>query len=397
MEAIGQLTAGLAHDFNNLLQVVQGNLEMIRQKSADERLTRYIDNAASAAERGSKLTRQLLAFARKTRLEAKPTDLNTLINEFGEMMESTVGSRIELQFNLRRRLPATLVDPTHFEMALLNVLINARDAMPDGGTITVSTGMTHLNGAQGSIEQLPPGDYVVLSVQDEGTGMPAHVLERATEPFFTTKETGKGTGLGLAMVHGFLRQSLGRLELDSEEGQGTTVRLLFPAVNELAVRQAPTAMTMVPGSEPRGNAETILVVEDSDDVLMLAREHLEGLGYRVLTARSGNEALEVLGRLRAEGGSIDLLFTDLVMPGSINGLVLADRVKAELPDVPVLLTTGYNEDLVAHGPRAPNMDVLGKPYRRTELADRVRVALNRNSTGRQIRPPQPNTGPKHEG
>jgi CheY-like chemotaxis protein len=400
MESIGQLTAGLAHDFNNLLQVVQGNLEMMRHKLGDERLLRYLDNAASAAERGAKLTRQLLAFARKTRLETRPTDLNDLVNEFGDMLESTAGSRIDLQFNLRRRLPTTMVDPVHLEMALLNVLINARDAMPDGGTVVISTATLKLDGREADrvADGLPAGEYVALSVADEGSGMPDHVLERATEPFFTTKETGKGTGLGLAMVHGFVQQSLGRLEIESRVGRGTTVRMLFPAASERPVRVPQRAPDRAGDPAPVGNAETILVVEDSDDVLVLARENLETLGYRVVTARSGNEALEVLDRLLADGGAVDLLFTDLVMPGTVNGLVLADRFKERLPGVPVLLTTGYNEDLVAHGPRAPNMDVLGKPYRRAELADRVRAALNRrNADGERAPPRLRPPGPEHEG
>ena len=393
MESIGQLTAGLAHDFNNLLQVVSGSLEILRAKLGDERLLRYVDNASSAAERGARLTRQLLAFARKTRLEPQVVDINALINGFGEMLDSTVGGKIELQINLRRRLPAIQVDPVHLEMALLNILINARDAMPRGGTVTVETSSVVLeeNG-------LPGGRYVVLAVRDEGEGMAAHVLERAIEPFFTTKATGKGTGLGLAMAHGFVQQSRGRLEIESEAGRGTTVSMLFPAADKSPDTPQPRATLPHPRFEaPHSTSETILVVEDSEDVLALAREHLEALGYRILTARSGDEALEVMeGKL----DEIDLLFTDLVMPGSMNGLVLAERVRESRPDIAVLLTTGYNEDLVADGPRTTAMDVLGKPYRRAELADRVRAALlNRSATSSRARQ-QPREqlggGPSHE-
>ncbi|MFT8243731.1 histidine kinase famiy protein [Roseomonas sp. BN140053] len=394
MESIGQLTAGLAHDFNNLLQVVSGNLEVLRGKLADDRLLRYLGNAAAAAERGAKLTRQLLAFARKTRLEPRVVDLNALIHEFGEMLESTAGSQVALQVNLRRRLPAIQVDPVHLEMSLLNVLINARDAMTRGGNITVSTGTAVLEPGL-----LPGGRYVSLSVTDDGEGMPPHVLERATEPFFTTKPTGKGTGLGLAMAQGFVQQSLGRLEIESEPGRGTTVRMLFPAVDGAEAPNHASASQPAEGreGEPRGRAETILVVEDNDDVLAITREHLETLGYRVLTATGGSEALEVL-ESRGEQG-IDLLFTDLVMPGGMNGLVLAEAVRQRLPGVPILLTTGYNEELVAEGPRTPAMDVLGKPYRRAELADRVRAALD-GKPGRT--PPDPRgfpavQGPRHEG
>ena len=388
MESIGQLTAGLAHDFNNLLQVISGNLELLRGKLADERLRRYAETAAVAAERGAKLTRQLLAFARKTRLEPRATDLNALLDEFGEMLESTAGSQVDLQVNLRRRLPAIHVDPVHLEMALLNVLINARDAMPRGGTVTLATGLMQL-GDNG----LPAGRYVALSVSDEGEGMPAHVLERATEPFFTTKPTGKGTGLGLPMAQGFVQQSLGKLEIESAPGRGTTVRMLFPAMAEGAAGRAPEAAAgrePAPPDAPARAAETVLVVEDGEDVLALAREHLEALGYRVLAARGAEEALEVLDTQGERG--IDLLFTDLVMPGSMNGLALAERVRARLPGAAVLMTTGYNEDLVAEGPRVPAMDVLGKPYRRSELADRVRAALNNRGQGEA-----PRTAPRHRG
>ncbi|MGY2046725.1 histidine kinase famiy protein [Methylobacterium sp. JK268] len=390
MEAVGQLTAGLAHDFNNLLQVVSGNLEILRGRLTDERLQRYAESASQAAERGAKLTRQLLAFARKTRLEPRPVDLSALINDFGDMLDSAVGGQVGLQFNLRRRLPPTLVDPVHLEMALLNVLINARDAMPRGGTITVETASLRVD----ADAPLPPGDYVSLTVTDEGEGMPPHVLERATEPFFTTRATGKGTGLGLAMVHGFVQQSLGRLEIDSAPGRGTTIRMIFPVAAERALPSRPAAAEAVAlRGDPRGNAETILVVEDSDDVLALAREHLTALGYHVLPAHSADEAWGLLeeGEVR-----VDLLFTDLIMPGSMNGLVLAERAKARHPGLPVLLTTGYNEDLVAQGPAVPRMDVLGKPYRRGELADRVRAALSRREEApRDAR--RTYEGPGHEG
>ena len=394
MESIGQLTAGLAHDFNNLLHVVTGNLDLLKAKLTDEGLRRYADNAALAADRGAKLTKQLLAFARKTMLDPKPTSLNDLVVEFGDMLESTAGGLVELQFNLKRRVPPCLVDRVHLEMALLNVLINARDAMPRGGTVTIGTSSMRLDGDAGQ-HSLPPGEYAVLSVTDEGEGMPAHVLERATEPFFTTKPQGKGTGLGLAMVQGFVQQSLGRLEVESELGRGTTIRMIFPAaVGGAAATRKSAAGAASPREDARGSAETILVVEDNDDVLALAREHLHGLGYRVLVARSGEEGLQVFER---EADEIDLVFTDIVMPGGVNGVVLAGKVRERRPEVPVLLTTGYNEELVADGPRVATSEVLGKPYSRTQLADRIRAALNAKTRG--SRPPaRPRaTGPAHEG
>lgn len=392
MEAIGQLTAGLAHDFNNLLLVVSGNLDFLRARLADEGLRRYVDRASEAAERGARLTKQLLAFARKTRLEPRPVDLTSLVTDFADMLESTVGARVNLQINLRRKLPPVQVDPVHLEMALLNVVINARDAMPGGGTVTVSTS------AVPSEDGKAPSSHVMLSVTDEGTGMPPYVLERATEPFFTTKGTGKGTGLGLAMVAGFIQQSMGRLEIDSAPGQGTSVRMILPLAEKSEIpRPAGPQAQEPPRDALREAAETVLIVEDSEDVLAVAREHLELLGYRVLTAGSADEALALLERPGM--GRIDLLFSDILMPGSMNGIVLAERVRERRPDIAVLLTTGYNEDLVADTPRAPSMDVLGKPYRPNELADRVRSALNRGSSGGPdgAPPPRGETGPRHEG
>jgi CheY-like chemotaxis protein len=223
--------------------------------------------------------------------------------------------------------------------------------------------------------------------------MPPHVLERAIEPFFTTKSQGKGTGLGLAMVHGFVQQSLGRLEIESDRGKGTTIRMLFPAAETQAQASLQPSRDPVQ-AEPRGQAETILVVEDSNDVLDLAREHLTALGYTVLSARDADEALSVFEKAE---GKIDLLFTDLVMPGSMNGLALADVVRERSPGIGILLTTGYNDDLLTEGKASAGADVIGKPYRRTELADRVRAALNNRGKERRISEPAPARGPRHEG
>ncbi|WP_294333689.1 histidine kinase famiy protein [uncultured Sphingomonas sp.] len=373
MEAIGQLTAGLAHDFNNLLQVVSGNVDIVASQVQDERHQRLLTNAARAADRGSKLTRQLLAFARKTRLEPKLVDLNQLIHDFGDLLDNTVGAQIRLVTALERRLPAVQVDPTHLEMAVLNVLLNARDAMPRGGTVTISTGLWKLNG-DAPKHQLPEGEYVVLRIRDEGTGMTEEVRRRATEPFFTTKGAERGTGLGLAMVHGFVQQSLGRLEIDSGPEGGAEIRMLFPTANAAALAAPPPAPRREAGNGVAGGSETILLVEDSDDVRALAQEQLSAMGYRVLLAASGEEALE---RLKTE--SIDLLFTDIVMPGGMSGLELVEQFRTTHPDTPVLMTTGYNEDLVADIPRGTNLDVIGKPYRREQLADRIRSALDRRA------------------
>ena len=377
MEAIGQLTAGLAHDFNNLLQVVTGSLEMVLGGELDERQRRLLSNAARAAERGTKLTRQLLAFARKTRLEPQCVNLNDLIHEFGDLIDNTIGAQIRLVTALERRLPAVLIDPTHLEMAMLNILINARDAMPGGGTVTIATELWKLNG-NAAAYGLPEGDYVALSVRDEGEGMSADIRQRAIEPFFTTKGRERGTGLGLAIVHGFVQQSLGRLEIESEPGQGTTMRMLFPVApaQEADTPPPPQAAPSRPLAHREG--QTILLVEDSDDVRALASEQLSGLGYRVIVAASGEEALAKLPGLK-----IDLLFTDIVMPGGMSGLELVEKFSELNPTTPVLMTTGYNEDLVADIPRGTRLDVIGKPYRREELADRVYVALNRHISTRR--------------
>lgn len=380
MEAIGQLTAGLAHDFNNLLQVVAGNIDLVLAGDLDERQHRLLSNAAKAAERGTKLTRQLLAFARKTRLEPRRINLNDLIHEFGDLIDNTVGAQIRLVTALERRLPDVLIDPSHLEMALLNVLINARDAMPQGGTVTISTQLWKLNG-NAAAHQLPEGDYVVLTIADEGAGMSEEVRRRATEPFFTTKGQDRGTGLGLAMVHGFVQQSLGRLELESAPGEGTQVRMLFPVATEESQRPLRPAPRQGGGRAAAHGTETILLVEDSDDVRALAAEVLGALGYRIVLARSGEEALEMQAK-----ETIDLLFTDIVMPGGMSGLELVEQFASIAPGVPVLMTTGYNEDLVADIPRGTALDVIGKPYRREELADRVRMALDRRTEGERSQP-----------
>ena len=380
MEAVGQLTAGLAHDFNNLLQVVNGNLELAAARVEDGRISRYIQSARTAAEKGAKLTGQLLAFARKSRLDPRPVDVNATIHGFCDVLESSLGKQTELQLTLRRGLPRAVLDPEQFEMAVLNIAINARDAMPNGGLIEIVTSKLLLDGDAFSRE-LSPGEYVVVEVRDQGQGMPPHVAERATEPFFTTKGQGKGTGLGLAMASGFVQQSRGRLEIDSKAGQGTTVRLLFPSATDRDPDKPVTSLPPVSAQADGDRAGAhILVVEDSTEVLALAREILEGVGYRVSTAETGEAALELFESLPA--GALDLLFTDLIMPGGINGIVLAGEIARRAPDLPVLMTTGYNEELVAEGPMRAGLDVLGKPYRRSDLLDRVRQALNRGILAR---------------
>ncbi|TLX56628.1 hybrid sensor histidine kinase/response regulator [Stutzerimonas nosocomialis] len=370
MEAIGQLTAGLAHDFNNLLQVITGNLEVAQQSVADNSaLSMAIEHAQAAAERGGKLTQQLLAFARKQRLEPQRLNLNTLVVEFSEMAVRALGEHVDLRLDLKPGLPSCALDPTHMEMALLNVLMNARDAMPSGGRVTVGTA-TLQNPERSAAHNLPSGNYVVLCVIDEGEGMAPDVLRRASEPFFSTK--GPGTGLGLAMVHGFVQQSHGRLEIESEVGKGTTVRMIFPVAGERASHPEEGPL----GDPPPAvvGQQTILLVEDSSDVREVTLAHLVSLGYRVLAADSGEMAMQIVDE---SDGDIDLLFTDVIMPGGINGLVLAERARERIPGLPVLLTTGYADDLAGRGVDASALNILNKPYKQRELAEYLDALLGR--------------------
>jgi len=374
MEAIGQLTAGMAHDFNNLLQVINGNLEVATVSLDNPQVARAaIERAQRAAMRAGKLTQQLLTFARKQRLEPKRINVNNLVVEFSEMLVRTLGDRVDLRLDLRPGLPVCNLDPIHLEMALLNVLINARDAMPDGGEVTVGTAIVR-GEERTRAHNLPPGTYITLCVIDKGTGMPPDVLRRATEPFFTTK--GPGTGLGLAMVHGFVQQSHGRLEIESTPGEGTVVRMIFPIADNGA--EFDPASTQTPAIIDNTSADKInakpcvLVVEDNDDVRELAESVLEMSGYAVQAAASGEQALALL-----EGGSrVDLVFTDVIMPGGMNGLELVDKVRQQHPSMPVLVTTGYMDQLPANEP-SKGLDILAKPYKHEDLLERVKTALGR--------------------
>jgi PAS domain S-box-containing protein len=367
MEAIGQLTAGVAHDFNNLLQVINGNLELTLQMVGQQQAAAEpVKRAQRAAMRAGKLTQQLLTFARKQRLEPRRVNLNTLLVEFSDLLVRTLGERIELRLELKPGLPSCTLDPTHLEMALLNVAINARDAMPEGGAAAVATAVIHID-APDRPRNLAPGQYVVVTVSDSGTGMLPEVLRRATEPFFTTK--GPGTGLGLAMVHGFVQQSHGRLEIDSAPGAGTSVRMFFPVADRATPCPQPE------GGAARADAaqQCVLVVEDNDDVRQLAECMLELAGYRVLAAPSGESALTLL----EQHPEVDLLFSDVIMPGGMNGLQLVDKVRELRPALPVLLTTGYMDDL--QGKQHDRLDVLAKPYKHNDLLERVRLALQRKA------------------
>ncbi len=380
MEAIGQLTAGLAHDFNNLLQVVNGSLELMAAKREDERaFKRYHDAAMVAAQRGTKLTAQLLSFARRSRLEPRRIEISSMISSIVELLEATVGARVELQLNLRRRLPAIELDPMHLETALINVVTNARDAIEAGGTITIATALRPV--AADEIPGLDAGDHVFLQISDDGHGMPQAVLDRAREPFFTTKPKGAGTGLGLAMVQGFVEQSHGVLTLDSRDGEGTSVGFLFPIahVEDRARALEPDTTTFRPEEVDAARPPLILVVEDEEAIALLAEETLREVGYRIVVARDADEALRRFAELDASGG-VDLVFSDVVMPGTRNGLALAHAIRELNPDTPILLTTGYNDEMSIDGPQPEALDVLGKPYRRRELIERVQAAIRRRTT-----------------
>jgi PAS domain S-box-containing protein len=371
MEAIGQLTAGMAHDFNNLLQVINGNLEVALISLDRPDLARQqLERAQRAAMRAGRLTQQLLTFARKQRLEPRLININNLVFDFSEMLVRTLGGKIELRLDLRPGLPSCMLDPTHLEMALLNVLINARDAMPDGGEVTVATSIVRGEDRL-KVHDLPHGTYVSLCVIDKGTGMAPEVLRRATEPFFTTK--GPGTGLGLAMVHGFVQQSHGRLEIASHPGEGTKVTMIFPIADNAAGLADATAGDAAADDAGASAARAgVLVVEDNDDVRELAEQVLGMEGYAVQSAASGEQALDLL----RQGARADLLFTDVIMPGGMNGLELVERARALRPGLPVLVTTGYMDEL-PQGGRSGGLSILAKPYRQEELLERVRKALEK--------------------
>ena len=366
MEAIGQLSAGMAHDFNNLLQVVNGNLELALLTAGKiPTAVEPIRRAQRATMQAGKLTQQLLSFARKQRLEQKRVSLNSLVVDFSDMLVRTLGDKVELRLDLRPGLPPCSIDPTYLEMALLNVVVNARDAMPRGGVVTVGTAV--LTEQRRMASRLPPGEYVAICIKDEGEGMAPDVLKRATEPFFTTK--GLGTGLGLAMVHGFVQQSHGRLDIDSEPGRGTDVRMIFPVAQH--TRHDDGGVDADREACEAGRKCRILVVEDNEDVRELAEAMLAAAEYDVLSAPSGERALELL-----ETEKVDLLFTDVIMPGGMNGLQLIEQVHARRPGMPVLVATGYMDELPARGMREKSLDVLAKPYQHQDLLDRVHAALH---------------------
>ncbi|KQP41187.1 histidine kinase [Methylobacterium sp. Leaf104] len=375
MESLGQLTGGIAHDFNNLLQVISGHnevmLALIDHPDIDVgRLRRAGEAIRDASERAAKLTHQLLAFSRKQRLEGRLLNLNGLVHSMSEMAARTLGDHVTLRQELLPDLWNTRIDPTQAEVALLNVMLNARDAMPGGGTVTVKTENLLVEDEDAALfKTVGPGAYVVVSVTDTGSGMPPEILSRVMEPFFTTKSEGKGTGLGLAMVYGFAKQSGGSVKIYSEVGHGTTVRLLFPASDQKIEEERKASQR----AADRHGTETVLVVDDRPDVAETAGIILEDFGYKVVVADGPRAAIEILDGERR----IDLLFTDLIMPGGMNGVMLARAARERQPRIKVLLTTGYAEaSLERTDAGGTEFEIINKPYKRLELARRVRRVID---------------------
>lgn len=365
MEAVGQLTGGVAHDFNNLLTIISGNLDAAMRQVADmgaapERLVRAVENARIGARRAAEVTQRLLAFSRRQPLDARPVDANRLVEGMAELMRRTLGEHIEIRPDLADGLWPVMADPGQLESALLNLAVNARDAMPEGGVLTVAT----RNEADGEAAN------VVITVADTGSGMPPDILAKAFEPFFTTKGIGRGTGLGLSQVHGFVNQSGGTVRIESRPGTGTSVALSFPRSHFPAAQPAPHG-AQDPGM--RGGGETILIVEDEDDVRALSADFLSDLGYTVLDAPHGPAALDILAARRG----IDLLFTDVGLPHGMNGRELAEEARRRDPALKVLFTTGYEHGALLHEGRLDgDVRLLTKPFTQAALAARIREALD---------------------
>ena len=375
MEAVGQLTGGVAHDFNNLLTVIMGNLDMGRRQletqndPAAERLRRVINNAVRGAERAATITQRLLAFSRKQPLESKPLNVNVLLGGMADFLRRSLGETVGLDIVPADGLWQVEADPGQLEAALINLAVNARDAMSAGGRLTITTGNVLLDEDYCSqYDELTPGDYVEIAVRDSGSGMPREVLERVFEPFFTTKEAGQGTGLGLSQVYGFVKQSGGHIQIDSKVGEGTTVRIYLPRLRGPQPEDQPAE----PEQIERALAETILLVEDDHDVRAYVVEILREQDYRVLEAHDADSALAMIDRNDVK---VDLLLADVVLPG-MNGRQLAEELQARQPDMRVLFMSGYARDaIVQQGQLDPRDEVMQKPLTQEELVQKVRAAF----------------------
>jgi PAS domain S-box-containing protein len=373
MEAVGQLTGGLAHDFNNLLTGITGSLDLLKMRLSQGRineLERYIMAAQGAAGRAATLTHRLLAFARRQTLQSKSVNANTLVSGMEELIRRTLGPSLTMEIVLAAGLWNCLCDPNQLENAILNLCINARDAMPTGGTLTVETANTWVDDAAARDRDMERGQYVAICVTDTGSGMSAEAITRAFEPFYTTKPAGQGTGLGLSMVYGFAKQSGGQVRIYSELGQGTTVKIYLPRHVGKSDEQADDAETAeLPRAE---KGETVLVVDDEPTIRMLIGDTLSELGYRAIEVADAASGLKVL----ESDVNIDLLVTDVALPGGMDGKEMADAARAKRPNLKVLFITGYAENAaIANGHLEPPMEVMSKPFAMDKLATRIRSMI----------------------
>lgn len=378
METIGQLTGGVAHDFNNMLAIIIGSLDLAQRRltgTEDPRLLNSIQSARDGAQRAAMLTARLLAFSRRQPLAPEVIDANRLVGDMSELLRRTLGEQIKIETVLAGGLWQTFADLSQLENALLNLAVNARDAMPEGGHLTIETANTELDDRYARMHgEVEAGQYVLISITDTGGGMPQDVVERAFEPFYTTKDPGKGTGLGLSQVYGYVKQSKGHIKIYSEIDRGTTIKIYLPRHIGLPdARSAAIGALPIPQGSVR---DTILVVEDDSEVRVMTVESLRELGYTVLEAASGEEALAVLETYPA----IDLIFTDIVMP-RMNGKQLADAVAHRWPDIRILYTTGYTRNAIVHnGVLDHGVSLLAKPFSLEQLAHKIREALNTPGT-----------------
>ena len=370
LEAIGQLSGGIAHDFNNVLAAISSNLDAVTLRSADEKIRNVIQDAMDAIQMGANLTRRLLILSSRQGVGLERLDLNDRVTGTIELLRRTLGEQVTVSLRLSHDPCQTSANPGDIDNAIINLAINARDAMPSGGMLTIETRLVSLDAdVAGRIANAQPGEYVMLTVSDTGHGMSPAALKHAMEPFFTTKEPGKGTGLGLATVHSTVRQSEGFVAIDSTEGEGTSVHLYFPKAEPgpIVSRAAPS-----PKEAPLGDGELILLVEDNDKVREATANRLESIGYAVLEAKTGPEAITLL----ESGEPIALVFSDIVMPGGMTGYDVAERVRSMKPDLKVLLTSGYSDTPLAVSEAARKIKVLAKPYTREQLACALREALD---------------------
>ena len=378
MEAVGRLSGGIAHDFNNMLTVILGNIDMASRRIGDDnsRVQRLLDSARQASERAAVLVQRLLAFSRQHPQEVKAVDINRLVQSMSELLRRTIGETVTVETVLAGGLWKVAVDVNQLENAILNLAVNARDAMPNGGRLTIETSNSYLDDAYVAAHSdgFAPGQYVMLAITDSGAGMSREVRERAFEPFFTTKPAGMGTGLGLSMVYGFIKQSSGHVKIYSEPGEGTSIKLYFPRIaeNRALPDWTDERTSARPASSVRGS-ETILLVEDDDEVRKFATDVLREQGYTVHAASDGASALQLLD---AES-KISLLFTDVVLPGGMNGRELADEARRLKPELKVLYATGYTRNAIIHQGRLDaEVDLLTKPFTAEALSRKVRQTLN---------------------